>query len=136
MNEKDFGTGISRTKRRMRSRGPAAILLPPSTPLRLISRVPFSWEHFPGIPKNSCNQNYCKNPSLKLLPLPPPTTNNHSSKSTQLHHLDHQTRIPKKNYSSNRLVRLVSKVREGMQVIRLGVPPDFSMSELKQSTGT
>lgn len=63
-------------------------LLSPATPLRLISRVPFSWEHFPGIPKNH-TQN-CKiskkleSFSLKLLPLPPPTATNHSSNS------DHQ----------------------------------------------
>ncbi|KAK4252989.1 hypothetical protein QN277_010833 [Acacia crassicarpa] len=50
-------------------------LLGPATPLRLISRIPFSWEHFPGIPKNLNNHNnIAPSPSHKLLPLPPPTT--------------------------------------------------------------
>ncbi|KAI9098447.1 hypothetical protein K1719_025072 [Acacia pycnantha] len=53
-------------------------LLGPATPLRLISRIPFSWEHFPGIPKNLNNHdNIASSPSHKLLPLPPPTTTHH-----------------------------------------------------------
>ncbi|KAB1203822.1 hypothetical protein CJ030_MR8G005084 [Morella rubra] len=44
--------------------------LNPVTPLRY-SGVPFSWEQLPGIPKNQIPK---KQPSLKLLPLPPPTT--------------------------------------------------------------
>ncbi|XP_022727491.1 uncharacterized protein LOC111283303 [Durio zibethinus] len=45
--------------------------LSPATPLRF-SGVPFSWEHFPGIPKKL--QNHKKKESMKLLPLPPPVT--------------------------------------------------------------
>ncbi|XP_054795041.1 uncharacterized protein LOC129300496 [Prosopis cineraria] len=48
-------------------------MLGPATPLRLISRIPFSWEHFPGIPKNHVPK-IGSSPSHKLLPLPPPTT--------------------------------------------------------------
>ncbi|XP_018848728.1 uncharacterized protein LOC109011842 [Juglans regia] len=44
--------------------------LNPATPLRY-SGVPFSWEKLPGIPKKQVSMK--RGPSLKLLPLPPPT---------------------------------------------------------------
>lgn len=51
--------------------------LNPATPLRF-SGVPFSWEHFPGIPKRqlSKKKQLKESSSMKLLPLPPPTTTN------------------------------------------------------------
>ncbi|XP_021809593.1 uncharacterized protein LOC110753092 [Prunus avium] len=42
-------------------------------PLRF-SGVPFSWEHFPGIPKKLNSSKKESYSSLKRLPLPPPTT--------------------------------------------------------------
>ena len=49
----------------------------PATPHRF-SGVPFSWEHFPGIPKKqlSKKKQLKESSSMKLLPLPPPTTTN------------------------------------------------------------
>ncbi|CAB4319923.1 unnamed protein product [Prunus armeniaca] len=44
-----------------------------ATPLRF-SGVPFSWEHFPGIPKKLNSSKKELYSSLKRLPLPPPTT--------------------------------------------------------------
>ncbi|PPD84301.1 hypothetical protein GOBAR_DD18759 [Gossypium barbadense] len=43
----------------------------PVTPFRY-SGVPFSWERLPGIPKML--QSHKKKDSIKLLPLPPPTS--------------------------------------------------------------
>ncbi|XP_028782854.1 uncharacterized protein LOC114738957 [Neltuma alba] len=72
-------------------------LLGPATPLRLISRIPFSWEHFPGIPKNHNHNNKIEpSPSHKLLPLPPPTIT---------HLEDHQIRTRKKNLSQGSFQR-------------------------------
>ncbi|KAK8552625.1 hypothetical protein V6N13_121012 [Hibiscus sabdariffa] len=51
--------------------------LSPGTPFRFLG-VPFSWEHLPGIPKKLHNHNI-KDYSMKLLPLPPPTTSRNSS---------------------------------------------------------
>ncbi|XP_030485684.2 uncharacterized protein LOC115702357 [Cannabis sativa] len=58
--------------------------LSPATPLRISRGVPFSWEHFPGIPKkqhskkikpsSSTHQEDDHHSSLLLLPLPPTTT--------------------------------------------------------------
>ncbi|PPS10827.1 hypothetical protein GOBAR_AA09819 [Gossypium barbadense] len=45
--------------------------LSPVTPVRY-SGVPFSWERLPGIPKML--QSHKKKDSIKLLPLPPPTS--------------------------------------------------------------
>ncbi|KAB2031240.1 hypothetical protein ERO13_D05G277400v2 [Gossypium hirsutum] len=53
--------------------------LSPATPFRF-SGVPFSWEQLPGIPKKLHNHNNRKE-SMKLLPLPPPTTPRTSSKT-------------------------------------------------------
>ncbi|XP_027367264.1 uncharacterized protein LOC113873366 [Abrus precatorius] len=55
-------------------------LLSPASPLRF-SGVPFSWEHLPGIPKKQ-NSKKLQESSLKLLPLPPPTTTHSSTKMT------------------------------------------------------
>ncbi|GMI90527.1 hypothetical protein HRI_002722000 [Hibiscus trionum] len=49
----------------------------PGTPFRFLG-VPFSWEHLPGIPKKLQNHNK-KDYSMKLLPLPPPTTSKNNS---------------------------------------------------------
>ncbi|POO00204.1 hypothetical protein TorRG33x02_039820 [Trema orientale] len=49
--------------------------LGPATPLRS-SGVPFSWEHFPGIPKRqqlSRKKQLKESTSMEVLPLPPPT---------------------------------------------------------------
>ncbi|XP_004496376.1 uncharacterized protein [Cicer arietinum] len=64
--------------------------LSPASPLRF-SGVPFSWEHLPGIPKKHFSNNNLKS-SIKLLPLPPPTTQ--SSKKLTSHE---DTKISKKN---------------------------------------
>ena len=66
-------------------------LLSPASPLRF-SGVPFSWEHLPGIPKKQNSKKKLQESSLKLLPLPPPTTT-HSSRK----HTHEETRIRKKN---------------------------------------
>ena len=67
-------------------------LLSPASPLRF-SGVPFSWEHLPGIPKKQNPKKKLQESSLKLLPLPPPTTTHCSSKK----HSHEETRIRKKN---------------------------------------
>lgn len=66
-------------------------LLSPASPLRF-SGVPFSWEYLPGIPKKQNSKKKLQESSLKLLPLPPPTTT-HSSRK----HTHEETRIRKKN---------------------------------------
>ncbi|XP_019433063.1 PREDICTED: uncharacterized protein LOC109339958 [Lupinus angustifolius] len=65
--------------------------LSPTTPQRFYG-VPFSWEHLPGIPKNQ-NSKKKQESSLKLIPLPPPTSTFHSSKKIN----QEETRIRKKN---------------------------------------
>ncbi|TKY51516.1 hypothetical protein E2542_SST23032 [Spatholobus suberectus] len=66
-------------------------LLSPASPLRF-SGVPFSWEHLPGIPKKQNSKKKLQESSLKLLPLPPPTTSLSSKK-----HSHEETRVGKKN---------------------------------------
>ncbi|QCE08006.1 uncharacterized protein LOC114190562 [Vigna unguiculata] len=66
-------------------------LLSPASPLRF-SGVPFSWEHLPGIPKKQNSKKKLQESSLKLLPLPPPTTTRSSKNLTH-----EETRVRKKN---------------------------------------
>lgn len=46
-------------------------LSPATTHGTTFSGVPFSWEHFPGIPKKVSKKNPQESSSIKLLPLPP-----------------------------------------------------------------
>ncbi|KAM1242545.1 hypothetical protein ACFX2G_034889 [Malus domestica] len=64
---------------------------PPINPATLLpfSGVPFSWEHFPGIPKkpsssSSNNKELQFHSSLKRLPQPPPTHSNQKISSKKL----------------------------------------------------
>lgn len=51
--------------------------LSPATPHgTTFSGVPFSWEHFPGIPKKVSKKNPQESSSIKLLPLPPTNKKN------------------------------------------------------------
>lgn len=69
-------------------------LLSPASPLRF-SGVPFSWEQLPGIPKKQ-NSKKKQDASMKLLPLPPPTTTSQYP-SKKLSHNEEITRIRRKN---------------------------------------
>ncbi|EXC03974.1 hypothetical protein L484_003894 [Morus notabilis] len=75
--------------------------LGPATPLRF-SGVPFSWEHFPGIPKKQVCEKILaqdQSSSTKLLPLPP-TANKNKNMFRALNHIN-SAMIKMKKTSSN-----------------------------------
>ncbi|KAL5558465.1 hypothetical protein UlMin_034676 [Ulmus minor] len=78
----------------------------PSTPLRF-SGVPFSWEHFPGIPKKQFSKKKQEPSLLNLLPLPNPPTNPPTTKKkfTSEDHNNNGVRKTKSNLNNKNLDR-------------------------------
>ncbi|KAK6939767.1 hypothetical protein RJ641_029298 [Dillenia turbinata] len=67
----------------------------PTTPLQF-SGIPFSWEHFPGIPKKQASRNL-QHSSMNLLPLPPAAT---TAAPSRRFHFDQEAAPLRKKYNS------------------------------------